>query len=467
MTPDERLTKILEALTAHETPTWLSYTGLAAVAISLAAVWVSRQQITNTRQQHVNAEWNALMDTCINHPEFMDIKFTSLYPTSPGQQGIYSAFCYKVWSLVEYIVTRGLARTNPYSAILYWAAALHRDWLDNNPYMFADPAFWRAYNQARNEPLTMFRNPTLPRSSSEPIHSELDRYSDGIDWNAVSKDYHNYIIGPWAPVMLKRDPARGNKTRNLLLNALDQYDANKLRSLRILDFGCGPGTTLESLAGKVTEIHGLDISPTALDIAQKKAKEFGINFVRIQEDMRTYAAPEKYDLILASNSILPRKRSDVLIILERIRDNLADDGKLLAILPSFDTCEYLVSRWQKIYRRRSNDEAYVEKCVEAFKKSKKMDVSDLTYADDGVHSQCFHTPQSIAREFPAAGLQLIGKLQKVLYPWEYARDFDYGFFPGTPEIWDWYVEARRAPASGSSVAAQSITGNGSQKKPGP
>jgi hypothetical protein len=178
--------------------------------------------------------------------------------------------------------------------------------------------------------------------------------------------------------------------------------------------------------------------------------------------MRTYVAPKKYDLILASNSILPRKRSDVLVILERIRDNLAHDGKLWTILPSFDTCQYLLKRWEKVYRHRSNEEAYVEKCVEAFKRSKKMNDSDLTYADDGVHSQCFHTPQSISREFQAAGLEAIGKLQKVLYPWEYARDFDYGYFPGTPEILDWFVEARRGPATTSGVVVQSGATNGSK-----
>jgi SAM-dependent methyltransferase len=463
MTMDDRLATILEALTAHQAPTWLNYTGPVAIIISLGALWFSRAQIINARQQYVSTVWNALMETCINHPKFMDVKFTSQYLDELDELGTYSAFCYEVWSLIEYIVTRGLYKSNPYSAIVYWAAALHRDWLDNNPYMFSDAEFWRVYNRARNEPLTMFRNPALPRATNEPIQSDSDVYSDGIDWNAVSPNYHDCIIGPWAPAMVKRD-SQGNKSRNLLLNTFDRYSADELRKKRILDLGCGPGTILESLVGKVTEIHGLDFSQTALEIAQKKAMELGIDFIPIKKDMRTYEATQKFDLILASNSILPRKRADVVTILGKIKDNLADDGLLLAILPSFDTCQYLLSRWEKIYRHRSSDEAYVQKCVEAFQRSKKMNVDDLTYADDGVHSQCFHTPDSIAREFRAAGLEVIGKLQKVLYPWNYAKDFDYGYFPGTPEIWDWFVEARRAPAATSGVAVQSGATNGSKRQ---
>jgi hypothetical protein len=43
-------------------------------------------------------------------------------------------------------------------------------------------------------------------------------------------------------------------------------------------------------------------------------------------------------------------------------------------------------------------------------------------------------------------LRIVGDMKKVLYPWEYARDFDYGYFPDKPEIWDWFVEAERAPS---------------------
>ena len=81
--------------------------------------------------------------------------------------------------------------------------------------------------------------------------------------------------------------------------------------------------------------------------------------------------------------------------------------------------------------------------MNAIKKTKKFDREQKSWADDNIHIQCFHTPETIEREFWDAGLSVIGEPQKIYYPWEMARRFDYGYFPGKEEIWDWFVLAER------------------------
>lgn len=458
--PDSALSPALEAqiktlldyYVSQQPPEWVTYAGLVAIVISVLAVWTTHHQTRTTARHHIRIEWNGIADICIQRPQFINVNFTSDYLNhDPDVRFVYEAFCYKTWSLVEYIVERGLEDQNPYNTIIQWVVAYHRAWLENNPYMFSRKNFWSAYEKTRNEPLTLMRNKVLPRLGSKPVRSDSDRYTDSVDWDAVSEEYHKWIIGPWSPRMVQEDPKKGGTTRNHMLTRLRSYHSDDLKQMRILDIGCGPGSMLPSLAGHVPRIFGLDISERALEIASQKAADLKIEFIKVHADMCTYVADEKFDLIISTNSILPTQRADVLRILHRVSENLAPNGRFLAILPSFDTCEELVKYWEEAYRRKSHNEAYVKKCIAAFEAAMKMDRTAYRFADDGVHIQSFHTPETIDEEFAHAGLRITGRPQKIEYPWEYARDFDYGYFPDKPEIWDWYVEAEKGPTKGPII----------------
>jgi 2-polyprenyl-3-methyl-5-hydroxy-6-metoxy-1,4-benzoquinol methylase len=430
----------------HQSPSWPVYISAAALAISVLALFISREQIRTSSRHHVRGEWNGLMDACIQNPSFIDIAFTSNYLDAQDEIIInkYEAFCYKAWSLVEFIVQRKLQTQNPYSTIVSWVVAYHRDWLEKNPYMFSSGNFWRVYNAVRNEPLTLFRHQGMPRVGTKPAVPDADRYLDNVDWDKVSTDYHNLIISPWAPEMTEPHPRANGQPRNCLLGALRAYAPGELRKLRVADFGCGPGNILRFLEGQVDQISGVDISRAALDMCKREAPKYGIRFNAIEADMREFVADAPFDVIICTNSVLPKHRDDVGKIFRGMANNLKDGGRILMILPSYDTCLYLVDLWAKYYRSRSNDEAYVQRCINAFRGAKKVDDVALSFADDGVHSQCFHTPESIKKEFKESGLEIVGELRKVLYPWEYAKKFDYGYFPDKDEIWDWFVEARKS-----------------------
>lgn len=442
---ETELKELIDYFLTNQPTSWPAYisVGIAAFAavLSIVALFFSFKQIKTSSSHHVRDEWNGLMDACISNPPFIDINFTSKYHETKDHVilGKYDAFCYKAWSLVEFIVTRKLEKYNPYhNAIVSWVWAYHRDWLEKNPYMFSSKKFWEVYNKVRNEPLTLFRH------HAKPAVSHSGQYTDDVDWDLVSANYHQLVLGPWAKIMTSPDKKKANKPRNYLLNALDRYSKEDLKKLKIIDYGCGPGNMLEHLKGRVAEISGLDSSKKALDECKKKAAELNIKFNVIAEDMRSFVAEGPFDIIISTNAVLPKKREDVLKIFHGMHNNLRADGRLLMILPSFDTCRALVGYWADYYRRLSgNNEDYVDHCVAAFKTAKKVDETDFSFADDGVHSQCFHTPDSIKSELRQCGFEIV-KLKKINYPWEYARDFDYGYFPDKPEIWDWYVEAKKS-----------------------
>ena len=256
----------------------------------------------------------------------------------------------------------------------------------------------------------------------------LPATNGAIDWDEVAEKYFDYILSPYASEMVRG--CEQGMGRNLLLNYLHSLSIEDLNQLRILDVGCGPGNLIPHIKGKVNRLVGLDLSKTSLSIAAQKAFEFKLEFESIHEDMLNVDDENEFDLIISSNSILPNSRQDVVSIFAKLANLLAENGKLIAILPSFDTTLYL--------------QALRANCPTNSDEVPLMDADNLAYADDGRHLQCYHTPSSILYETRIAGLKLIGSLQKVYYPWDLCRRFGYGYFPQAgEEIWDWFMIAEK------------------------
>lgn len=118
---------------------------------------------------------------------------------------------------------------------------------------------------------------------------------------------------------------------------------------------------------------------------------------------------------------------------------------MYAIMPSYDTTLYLQKLWREHYTN-SLGSSHADRIVRALRRNKLANDDEASYADDGQISQCYHTPETIKRELRAAGLRCVREPKEVRYPWELANRFDYGFFEGKEEIWDWFVVAEAAPA---------------------
>ena len=248
--------------------------------------------------------------------------------------------------------------------------------------------------------------------------------SCGMDWDAVAPEYHAHVLSPFAPEMTGRNPL----VADLLTMYLDNRD--------IADFGCGPGNLLPHLAGRGARVVGIDASPVALGIATQVAGRHGVDFEPCCGDFRSVDLPHRFDVVVSINSVLPPAREEVVPLLAVMRQALAPDGRLLAILPSYDTTRFL----RRLIAARDGEQAANEWDVRHL-----SDDGQLLFADDGVTRQAYHSPESMADELPRAGLCIVGDPVKVRYPWSLTSRFDYGDFPDAPEeVWDWYVVAQRA-----------------------
>jgi len=348
----------------------------------------------------------------------------------------YDAYCYKAWVHVQEIIDKEYDKNHQFGLIIRLVAGYHYHWLERNPTFFTTERFWNVIEDYRGRPDLIFGYRNLPMKNED------------IDWDIVAKDYHNYILGPFDPKMT--EPSAGNKNarRNKLLDELDKMLSAKKKpeeGSRIIDFGCGPGNLIRFLdPSKISVLTCVDKNETALAIAEQVGKERGIHIRKKKCNIKDYQSTEKYDIAISVNSILPPKRSDIPLMLESITKALNSNGRFIAILPSYDTTEYLRNLWKNYYRKtRKYNLEHVERIAKSFQETKKMDEKNRSYADDCRISQCYHDEETITQEFKAAGLEIIGKPEKIHYPWELTKRFDYGHFPDAPEeIWDWFVVAR-------------------------
>lgn len=98
----------------------------------------------------------------------------------------------------------------------------------------------------------------------------------------------------------------------------------------VLDFGCATGSKTIELAGKVSHIHGLDISVEMIHQALKKKNELKISNVSFTQGTLFDSNLEKnsFDAIIAYGIIHLLK--DNLEVIQRIKELLKQDGLFIS-----------------------------------------------------------------------------------------------------------------------------------------
>jgi SAM-dependent methyltransferase len=246
-----------------------------------------------------------------------------------------------------------------------------------------------------------------------------------VDWDAIAGEYHRHVLSPFAPEMAGRNPL----VAELLEMPLEELD--------IVDLGCGPGNLIPHLGGRVSRLVGVDLSASALALASEVGRDHGVVFDGYCGDWRTIELYQTFDVAVSVNSVLPPTRDEVVALFAAMARVLEPGGRLLAILPSFDTTRYL----RGLIAGRDG-----ERVAAAWDARHLVDETSLLFADDGVTRQAYHTPESMQHELSRAGLRVVREPVKVRYPWELTARFDYGDFPDAPEeVWDWYVVVQSQP----------------------
>ena len=122
-----------------------------------------------------------------------------------------------------------------------------------------------------------------------------------------------------APTKEEFDKARETELISTLVKKIFPLVSGK----KALDLGCGTGPTTQTLHDLGFDTTGIDVSPTAIELAKKHSQGKSIHFERA--DVLAYS--EKFDFIYDSHCfhciVLTGDREK---FLQRIRDNLTKDG---------------------------------------------------------------------------------------------------------------------------------------------
>jgi len=130
---------------------------------------------------------------------------------------------------------------------------------------------------------------------------------------------------------------------------------NDLRRVRrVLDVGCGPGTSTTYFSG--SDYLGIDINERYIRDARKRHQR---NF--LVADVRSYVADpeERFDFVLANSFLHHLNTEDVLGILSHMRSLLTSDGTIHAlelVMPKDKSIARLLAQWDRGKFARSEDE---------------------------------------------------------------------------------------------------------------
>lgn len=254
-----------------------------------------------------------------------------------------------------------------------------------------------------------------------------------LGWDRVMGDYHAEVLGPFHPGV-------GHTVFDDRLEwALEMLAARRGgRALAVLDAGCGPGNLLGALerAPQRCEVVGVDGSVPALEKAAAAAAQGSVPARFVRGDLADLRLPatlwQRYDLLVAVNSVLPPRsrpaRRDVQRIFEQLAARLVDDGIGVFVLPAHDALVADLERSagdDPLRRRRAERAARLDR--------------HHRLADNGFSvPQAMHDLETMATELPGAGLRPLVEPQRLVYPPAVARRH------GCHLAWDWCVAVGRS-----------------------
>ncbi len=103
--------------------------------------------------------------------------------------------------------------------------------------------------------------------------------------------------------------------------------------IRILEVGCGAGTNVWFLAREGFAAAGIDGSQTAIDFAQGRLANDGLEAELVTGDFQTLSWPNNYfDCVIDRGSITHNRRAVIERTLDEVRRVLKPDGRFLSMI---------------------------------------------------------------------------------------------------------------------------------------
>ena len=238
------------------------------------------------------------------------------------------------------------------------------------------------------------------------------------------------------------DPFGDKGCEELFTDYLSGLDSD----LHVAELGCGTGKFLDFLSGKFRDVTAIDFSGRML----KEASERNVNSLNIsyhQDDMRDLRSHyNAFDLVV-TNSVLPSTIKEGDQILGEIYKSLKDGGHLVTLLPSADTCIYLAILTLRDHLDKGlSEEEAVEKINYEFSGRRSANrYAFLWFLEKGPESKIkerYFYGDEIPLVMKDIGFE-IQRLEKYHYSWEHTKKHNYGYFPGKPGIYDYFVVATK------------------------
>jgi SAM-dependent methyltransferase len=111
-------------------------------------------------------------------------------------------------------------------------------------------------------------------------------------------------------------------------------ESGLVKPCRTVELGCGTGTNAVYLAGKGFEVTGIDLAPTALVIAQKKAQEAGVEVRWLLADVLAPPRLEPFELVFDRGCYHGVRRQNAAGYVAAVRRLSKPDARILILAGS-------------------------------------------------------------------------------------------------------------------------------------
>lgn len=181
------------------------------------------------------------------------------------------------------------------------------------------------------------------------------------------------------------------------------FSKNDSDSMRLLDYGCGPGVSTNlianflSEAGKNVEIYGLDINEENLKLAKAKLPQG--NFFLLSND-NPMLNIGKFDIVVCNFVLLENKFPTMLTILQKIRKLMSDTGVLIVT----NCTPYVYDQNKKWYSFNNSFPENSEKLKNG--QVVKLEISDKNTKAKFIVTDFFHSAGSYRLAYKTVGLEL-------------------------------------------------------------
>ncbi|MFH0869780.1 MAG: class I SAM-dependent methyltransferase [archaeon] len=251
------------------------------------------------------------------------------------------------------------------------------------------------------------------------------------DWDKIAPEYYKHIDSPFSKGVK-------NSIFRMIRKVADPENGV------VLEVGCGTGALVPFLSRNFKRVIAVDISKKMVEIAQEKNSTLENVEFKVMDMLNITRLQEKFDVIVAVNSIIMPNIVKVNKVLKKIYRVLKRGGTFIGIFPSFDATVYhaLITYDKEFEKRHSRKKA--KRATNRLISQKQQDFCYGFFCSGGKQKH-FYGFELIYR-LRLAGFKKI-RLGKVEYPWE-SVEFDPNPKRFLDEkvydrIWDWIVHVEK------------------------